>query len=149
MFPISSDTPCFPTFYCGSNKKEVTGDIAKIIFTNIRDIRKQPPRPRAGVATHVVGTYDFKNHEVIGALVPFEISKQESYVLHNKELLNETEKLVAETQELTNRIVSVKANMPQEEFPEQDASFTEVQTQLPAFVHAMSESYKVSEIPVA
>lgn len=132
----------------GRSKKEVKGDIAKIIFTNIRDIRKQPPRSKAGVATHVVGTYDFENHEVISALVPFEISKQESYVLHNKELLNEAEKLVAEIQELTNRIVPVKANMPQEEFPEQDASFTEVQTQLPAFVHAMSESYKVSEIPV-
>lgn len=43
------------------SKKEVKADIAKIIFINIRDVRKQVPRAKQGMATHIVGTYDFDN----------------------------------------------------------------------------------------
>lgn len=67
----------------GKSKKEVKADLAKIIFTNIRDIRKQLPRAKAGVTTHIVGTYNSKSHVVSSDLMPIEISKQESYVYHN------------------------------------------------------------------
>ena len=88
----------------GENKKEVKNDVAKIIFTNIRDIRKQLPRAKDGFTTHIIGAYDSETHKVINTLVPIEIHKQEGYVLHNEELLEESKKLIIEIQELTTRI---------------------------------------------
>lgn len=85
------------------SKKEVKSDITKIIFTNIRDLRKQPLRSKAGMATHIIGTYDFESQKVVHTLLPLEICKQEGYVLHNKKLLEESRKLISEIQELTNR----------------------------------------------
>ena len=92
----------------GQNQKEVKNDIAKIIFINIRDLRKQVPRAKEGMTAHIMGSYDFKAQKVIGALVPLEISKQESYVLHNEELLYEIKGLISEIQELTKKIMSAK-----------------------------------------
>lgn len=88
----------------GKNKSEIKSYIAKIIFKNIRDIRKHPLRPKEGIASHIIGTYDFKNKKVINSLVPVDISKQESYVLHNKELLEEARELIFDIQELTDRM---------------------------------------------
>lgn len=88
----------------GKSRKEVKSDITKIIFINIRDLRKQSPRAKEGLATHIIGAYDFESQKVINTLVPIEISKQERYVLHNKELLEEARKLILEIQELTDRI---------------------------------------------
>lgn len=115
----------------GKSKKEVKSDIVKIIFINIRDLKKQPPRAKEGLATHIIGTYDFESQKVINTLVPIEISKQEGYVLHNKELLEEARKLVLEVQELTDRIkiVSEDNEKLQVTVPEQPEPTVERQSQ--------------------
>jgi len=134
----------------GKIKKEVKGDIAKIIFTNIRDIRKQPLRAKAGAATHIIGSYSFDSHKVTNTLVPVEISKQESYVLHNEELLIEANTLFTEIQELTSRIKAVRAE--EDKFraalPKQTELPIKTNSQLSDDVHAMAELYKASETPV-
>ena len=119
----------------GKSKKEVKSDIAKIIFTNIRDIRKQPPRAKEGLATHIIGAYDFESQKVINTLVPIEISKQEGYVLHNKELLEESRKLILEIQELTSRIkiVSEDNEKLKVTVSEQTDSFVEFKSQFSMF----------------
>ena len=134
----------------GKSTKEVKGDIAKIVFSNIRDIRKQPPRAKSGVATHIIGSYDFKSRKVISALVPIEIIKQESFVLHNEELLNEAYTLLTEIQELTNRIEAIGTgkDKSQTAFAKRLASTAQIQYQLSDVVHAMAESYRSSETPV-
>lgn len=129
----------------GKSKKEVKSDIAKIIFINIRDIRKQPPRAKDGLATHIIGAYDFESQKVINTLVPIEISKQEGYVLHNKELLEESRKLIPEIQELTSRIkmVSEDEEKLQVTVPEQPKPSVECQSQFSVF-----SSNKATEITV-
>lgn len=116
----------------GRSKKEVKSDIAKIIFVNIRDLRKQPPRAKAGVAAHIIGTYSFTDHAVVEKIVPIEISTQESYTLHNEELLLESRSLLAEIQEMTGRIQADKI---------EKADFEEILQQQPLFPAKMqSES---------
>lgn len=88
----------------GKNKREVSGDIAKIIFINIRDIRKLKPRTRSGVANHIVGTYDYESQTVVDKLVAIEIENQEGYVLHNKALLKEAAVLFEECKQLTSKM---------------------------------------------
>lgn len=129
----------------GKSKKEVKSDIAKIIFTNIRDIRKQPPRAKEGLATHIIGAYDFESQKVINTLVPIEISKQEGYVLHNKELLEESRKLILEIQELTSRVKIVSEDNEKllVTVPEQPEPSVEFQSQLSMFF-----SNKATEITV-
>lgn len=134
----------------GKSKKEVKGDIAKIIFTNIRDIRKQPPRAKLGVATHIIGSYDFESHKVTSALVPIEISKQESFVLHNEDLLYEANALLIEIQKLTNQM---KVTRSEEDklsttLTKQPVPTVQIPHQLPDVFHAMAEPYKASETPV-
>lgn len=127
----------------GKSKKEVKSDIAKIIFTNIRDIRKQPPRAKDGLATHIIGAYDFESQKVINTLAPIEISKQEGYVLHNKELLGESRKLISEIQELTSRIktVSEDEGKLQVTVTEQPKPSVECQSQFPVlFFNKATES---------
>lgn len=134
----------------GKSKKEIKGEISKIIFINIRDIRQQRPRAKAGVATHIVGTYDFENRRVVDSLTPIEISQQESYVLHNRELLEDARKLFSEIQELTDRMADVKTeeDVLHTAHPEQHAASSEVSSPLASVVHAMADSYKASEISV-
>ncbi|MGI6498978.1 MAG: hypothetical protein ACOX0U_09310 [Oscillospiraceae bacterium] len=129
----------------GKSKKEVKGDIAKIIFSNIRDLRKQTPRAKVGMATHIIGTYDFDSRKVISTMTPIEINNQESFVLHNKELLHEARILLADIQELNNRIKGAK---PQVALQEKPASPTKFESPLPDVVHAMAESFKASETTV-
>lgn len=119
----------------GKSKKEVKSDIAKIIFMNIRDLRKQPPRVKEGLASHIIGAYDFGSQKVINTLVPIEISKQEGYVLHNKELLEESRKLLPEIQELTSRIKTVSEDNEnlQETVSEQPEPSAGCQSQLSMF----------------
>ena len=119
----------------GKSKKEVKSDIAKIIFINIRDLRKQPPRAKEGLASHIIGAYDFEKQKVINSLASIEISKQEGYVLHNKELLEEARKLILEIQELTDRIKAIKADNEklQVTVAEQPETTVEIQSQFPSF----------------
>lgn len=92
----------------GKNKKEVKNELSKIIFINIRELKKQPVRSKEGMAAHIIGTYDFETKKVINTLTAINISEQESYVLHNKEILYESRKLVKDIQELTNRMKAVQ-----------------------------------------
>ena len=106
----------------GKSKKEVLGDVARIIFSNIRDIRKLKPIAKMGETAHIVGTYDFEKRAVIESLIPIEINKQEGYILHNKELLEEAKQLFAEIQDLTSKIqvVAIKDENLQNISSEQD-----------------------------
>ncbi len=134
----------------GKSKKEVKADIAKIIFINIRDIRKQVPRAKQGMATHIVGTYDFSSKKVITELLPLEIRKQESYILHNEALLDEAKELIAEIERLTNQINAAQKEVvePPVELPKQTVLPDTQQFQLSEMVHLMGKSYKASETPV-
>lgn len=82
----------------GKTQKEVEGELTRIIFKNIRDIRKLKPMAKAGSATHIIGTYDSGDHSVIEGLAPLEIANREEYILHNQELLLAAQQLVAEIQ---------------------------------------------------
>ncbi len=93
-----------PFSFEGKSKKEVKGEISKIIFTNIRDIRKLKPRAKVGMATHILGTYDFEEHFVKDSLTPIVIGEQEGYLLHNAELFEEAKKLFTEVQELNRQV---------------------------------------------
>ena len=77
--------------------------IAKIIFRNIRDLRGKT-RVKPGVATHILGTYDFKTRIVERVLAPIRIGESESYILHNQELRQESLQLVQKINELTKTI---------------------------------------------
>lgn len=134
----------------GKNKAEVKHDITKIIFTNIRDIRKQPPRARSGMAAHIVGTYSFSDHTVIDGMVPIELSAQERYTSHNEKLLVESRRLLSEIQKLTSKMqTSPKEEITLREVSKQQ-SLPPVKSQLdlPYAVRAMAESFKGTETPV-
>lgn len=134
----------------GKSRKEVKSDIAKIIFINIRDLKKQPTRAKAGVATHIIGTYSFVDHTVVERIVPIEISKQESYTLHNEELLVESQSLLTEIQEITGRIQADKKEQAklQDVLQQQPVLSAKTQSELHNVVNAMSESFKGTETPV-
>lgn len=88
------------TNYSLNNKtrKEAANELAIIIFKNIRDIKKLTPRAKTGMATHVLGAYSFAEHTVTTCLTPIDINNQESYILHNQELVYDAQQLVAEIQ---------------------------------------------------
>ena len=88
----------------GKNKNEVKNSIAKIIFINIRDLRKGRPRAKDGMTVHIVGGYSFADRAVIDRLIPIEMGKQESYILHNEELLSESKSLFIRIQELETKM---------------------------------------------
>ena len=134
----------------GKSKKEVKGDIAKIIFTNIRDIRKLPIRAKSGAVAHIIGAYDFKSREVTSTLVPIEIGEQKQYVQHNKRLLDEASTLMIDIQELTETIkVTVKGETaPCNELEEQPIYDIKVPIQLQDVTQAKDAYYRTLEMPV-
>lgn len=135
----------------GKSRKEVKSDISKIIFINIRDLRKQPPRAKAGMATHIIGAYSFTDHAVVERIIPIEISKQESYTLHNEKLLVESKRLLAEIQEITGRMQAVKKEKAKFREALRQQPILSVRThpnELHDVVHAMAESFKGTETPV-
>ncbi len=137
----------------GKDKSVVRREVAKILFDNIKTLKGQPPRAKAGVANHIIGTYDFEHQKVTGALVALEIGQSESYQLHNEELLEESKRLVIEIQSLTEKMIAAKA----EEDEKNTAVASVPRTTIPSsdklqmqkdFVHAMGESYKATETQV-
>ena len=134
----------------GKSRKEVKSEIVKIIFINIRDLKKQPPRAKAGMAAHIIGTYSFADHAVVDRIVPIEISKQESYTLHNEELLVESRKLLTEIQDIADRMQDAKEEKSKLQEAVQHSPLPSVKTrlELPDAVHAMADSFKGTEIPV-
>ena len=143
----------------GNRRKEVKSDIAKNIFKNIRDLRDGEPRTKAGVATHIVGTYCFEEKKVIRSLVPLGIGMSESYTLHNEELVEESKNLVSEILGITKRIQEMQeedeslkeivADGISTTKPEAlDSLLAEYQSATPEVVHSIAESFRASEIPV-
>lgn len=134
----------------GKSKKEIRTEVAKIIFINIRDLRKSPPRVKVGMATHIIGTYDYSSRMVISELGPIEIKKQESYILHNEELLYEAKELIADIQKLTIQTDSTPTKSCEAcvEPPEQAVLNDANQLKLSEAVHMMAESFRLSESPV-
>lgn len=80
----------------GKSKKEVESELSIIIFKNIRDLRKLPPKAKSGMSTHIVGAYNTGEHSVFSKLSPIDISNQEGYTLHNRELIYESQQLASE-----------------------------------------------------
>ncbi len=91
----------------GKSKKEVMSDISKIIFFNIRALRKAKPRTKIGEAHHVLGSYDFSTRMINEELGIIDIAQQEGYLLHNKLLLEKAKKLLDDIQELNSKICIV------------------------------------------
>ena len=77
-----------------NNRDQEKYRVIKRIFSDIRELRKGPPRTKAGLATHLFGTYDLQQRKVTNVIVPLKIDEQESFVLHNQELLKDSVKLV-------------------------------------------------------
>lgn len=92
----------------GKAKNDVKYTIAKIIFSNIRNLRIFPPLVKSGMATHIIGCYDVETHTIQDKIIPLDIANQESYTLHNKELLNDSRKLFDEIQALTHKMHTEK-----------------------------------------
>ena len=126
----------------GKSKKEIAGDIAKIIFINIRDIRKLPPKAKAGMATHIIGEYDFGKHTVFAGLSPIDITNREGYALHNQALLHDAQKLVAEIEAIaTNPVTAVEENNPTD-------YVSPIQSSSSANLQSLVETFSSSEVPV-
>ena len=145
----------------GKNKNEVKNSIAKIIFINIRDLRKGRPRAKDGMTVHIVGGYSFADRAVIDRLIPIEMGKQESYILHNEELLSESKSLFIRIQELETKMrleqkQELEEKMRLEQGQELECQEVSVKSFLPAktqselqeAVLAMSKSFKGTETPV-
>ena len=134
------------------NKNEVKNEIAKIIFINIRDLRKGWPRAKAGMAVHIVGGYSVADRVVVGRLIPNEIEKQEGYILHNIELLTESRRLLAEIQGLTMKMHTEQKEMLkiQEMVQQQPLPPAETQIELSKAAHLahLIEPFKEMETPV-
>ena len=96
----------------GKSKKEVKSDISKVIFFDIRALRKAQPRAKVGEAAHILGTYDFSEHIVKEVIAPINLSQREGYLLHNKELLEEAKTLFAEIKNFKLPVVSVTPSEP-------------------------------------
>ena len=69
--------------------------ITSIIFQDILELKNTSPRATMRKALHVIGTYDFEKRKVIQSLTPFKLETEE-YVLHNRELIKNSKKLVKE-----------------------------------------------------
>lgn len=133
----------------GKSRKEIKSDLSRIIFTNIRDLRNQPPRAKAGFATHILGTYDFEKKKVVQSLRPVKIEKQESYTLHNKELIDDASQLIVEIQELSARVKHSKTEAEEKQVVSEIPSPSlNLQSQYVDAVRLMSESFNATESPV-
>ena len=96
---------------------------------------------------HLIHAYSFDDHTVVDRIVPIEITKQENYTLHNEKLLAESRRLLAEIQEMTDRMQAT----PNEEvnrqavLQQQPILSVKAQLELPDAVHAIAESFKGTE----
>ena len=133
----------------GQSKKEIKSDISRIIFMNIRDLKKQAPRAKANVASHIVGSYDLKRREVTSVLVPIEIGTSESFTLHNEELITEARTLLYEIDALNKQKPEPKSIREKSDIQtiNQDAGIEDADKR--ELIKAIAESYKLSESSVA
>ena len=134
----------------GSNKKVEQRRIAKILLSNIQTLRGQVPRSKEGLATHIIGVYDFGKRKVIPALIPLDIDRRESFINHNNTLLDEARQLIEAIQAINTRMREWKAAEELKvELPEREATapFSQLDLQKSA-IHAIAESYKASEVAV-
>ena len=87
------------------NQEKVKSKISGIIYKNICDLRNAPQRFMPGLATHIIGTYDFEQKKVTGVLTPLSLAEKEAYILHNQELIEDSKRLVDEIREI--RIIDI------------------------------------------
>lgn len=100
----------------GKDKSAEKYRVVKRLFEDIRDLRNAPLRSRSGIATHILGSYDLEQKKVTSILVPLKIEEQESYILHNQELIEDSRKLVEEIREIRIETQAVdKGNIPADE----------------------------------
>ena len=141
------------TTFCleGKDKKTEQRRIAKILLSNIQSLRGQAPRAKTGLATHVIGAYDFEKKKVESLLVPLNIEHRESFICHNNALQNEARRLIKDIQAINTRMRKRKAaeEKLKVELPEREvmAPFSQLNLQKTA-IHALAESYKASETAV-
>lgn len=83
------------------NKSDEKKRITKIIADNISALQNEHPKAKNGMASFVIGSYDFSSHSFVDKLIPFDIMHSESFVLHNEELLDEAKTLVEEINNLS------------------------------------------------
>lgn len=112
--------------------------IAKDIFKNIRDLQEKGPRAKDGMATHILGSYDFKQAKVTKALLPIVIKKQKSYICHNEELIKEAKRLV---QKIQNILIGHHETVS-------SAHTDNCNDPLKSYVHELSQCYIKSEVQV-
>lgn len=86
------------------NRDAEKARIAKILFNDIRDLKRKLPKAKQGKAMHLIGSYDLEKKKVTNLLIPMEIGQQESYKLHNEELIQNAKQLVKEIEELTEKV---------------------------------------------
>lgn len=125
----------------GKSKKEVASELARIIFTNIRDIRKLTPKTKAGMASHIIGAYDFNEHTVLQRLFAIDIANREGYALHNQELTHDAQQLVTE-------IETIAINPPTTANENQIASALPDQAPLSSDLQALVQKLSGTEVPV-
>ena len=96
------------TTFCleGKDKKTEQRRIAKILLSNIQSLRGQTPRAKTGLATHVIGVYDFEKKKVESLLFPLDIEHRESFIIHNNALQNEARRLIEDIQAINPNATS-------------------------------------------
>ena len=88
----------------GRNKSDVRREIGHIIFSNIQALKGQPPRTKPGKANHIVGFYDFDQHNVRGEIEPLLIEDSNCFIEHNQRILHDAQRLFAEIQDISDKI---------------------------------------------
>lgn len=125
----------------GKTRKEVESELVKIIFTNIRDIRKLKPKAKAGAATHIIGAYNSGDYSVFEGLVPVDVANREGYTLHNQELILDAQQLVAEIQAIDiTQIDTTNQNTVDSALP--------IQSPVSSSLQILVEKMSGSEVPV-
>ena len=142
----------------GKMKADVRREVAKSIYSDIQLLREQPRRAKAGMANHIIGTYNFEQQKVIGALAAFDIGRNEIYQRHNEELLEDSKELLDDIKVITDRLLAAKtkevelkktaANIEIPALPALDRNRTDTQSISKEFLHVFADSYKASETPV-
>ena len=132
----------------GKNRNEVKTYISKIIYVNIRDLRKQRPRAKKDTSTHIVGTYDFEKKIVENHLTSIDIKNQESFILHNNELIDEASQLLIQIQELTNQVNAKYKRQDNVQDATEMPAYNPINLPHTKAIRLMSESLKESEVSV-
>ena len=131
----------------GRKKSEVRREIAQIIFSNIQELKGQPSRTKPGKANHIVGLYDFDQHNIRGEIEPLLIEDSNCFIEHNQRILHDAQRLLSE-------INAISDNRMRESFTKSSpisspaiSEKSDMSDQMKA-LRAVAESFRGTEIPV-